>query len=94
MNGEFLGVLYTNKLLSGNLKDEINELKTRQKKASKFLDDVIKSSFAVVGSKRFDELLKVMENYDDQNVNDLSKQLKEALEAAHVVRKVCGMYYL
>jgi len=80
---QFLGVLYGEELLPGNIKEEIMSLSTRQSKAAKFLDEVIKSSFSVADSKRFDDLVELMASYDDDNLRKLSVELKTALKTTN-----------
>ena len=71
MNDEyFLAELYTNKLLPGDLKSEIESLPTAAKRASKFLDDVIKPSVEDDDSGKLRTVLSLMNDFNVKELTD------------------------
>ena len=77
----FIAKLYTNGLLPGDLKNEINlPNRTSAKKAALFLDSVIKPSVTSDGGSSFDKLLNVMEDSKYLHVKNLAKQIRTNLQ--------------
>jgi len=75
-NDIFIARLYTNKLLPGDLKEDIDSSScTSANKAVKFLDNVIKPTVINKDSTRFNELLTVMKNCDDNAVRKLAETI-------------------
>ena len=75
----FTAELYTNKLLPGDLKEHLESLPTSARKASKFLDTVVKPSIENNDVTRFSTLLIVMTNSDDSIVKRLAEEIQPAL---------------
>ena len=76
MNDEyFTADLYSKKLLPGNLKAHIESLDSSAKKASKFLDDVIRPSVEDKNFKKFQALLEVMKENGDFTMEELAEKL-------------------
>ena len=67
--------LYSDKLLSGNQKSNIDSLATGKEKTVYFLDEVIKPSLEIDCTKLFDEILKIMESSDDAAVHYLADKM-------------------
>ena len=80
MNDEyFMGELYTRKLLPGDLKTSIKALSTGAKKASKFLDDVIKPSVESNDCTKFLTLLTVMMKINNVTTKELAERIRSSL---------------
>ena len=78
-NATFIAILYSNDLISRELKNQLNlSHRTSAEKATLFLDSVIEPSVTVSGNC-FDELLNVMEDNDHQGVKELAKLIKTSL---------------
>lgn len=75
----FVAGLFSCGLLPDNIKDHVESLATSARKASYFLDHVIKPSVTSCIGSSFDELLNVMEDSEYQNVNELAKLIKTSL---------------
>ena len=75
----FTAELYARDLLPDNLKEHVESLPTLAKKASHFLDHVIKPSVTSGVGSRFDELLNVMKDSDYETVRELGKLIKDSL---------------
>lgn len=71
----FIAELYKNNLLAHNLKAAIGSLPTRAERTTKFLDDVIVPSAENNDGRRFNVLLTVMMNSDDDAVKHLAKTI-------------------
>ena len=82
MNDDFfVAELYSKKLLPGNLKADIESLPTSAKRASKFLDDVIKPSVENNDCTKFHTLLRLMkEKIDDVTVKQLADTIRSLNE--------------
>ena len=76
----FMAKLYSHSLLPDDLKDYIESLATSAKKASSFLDRVIRPSVTSGVGRNFDELLDVMKDSENQNVNELAKLIRTSLQ--------------
>ena len=80
MNDEFfMGELFARKLLPGNLKATIKALSTGAEKASKFLDDVIKPSLENNDCNKFQTLLRLMMENDDDTIKKLAERIRSSL---------------
>lgn len=84
----FMAELYSHSLLPDDLKDYIESLATSAKKASSFLDRVIKPSVTSGVGRNFDELLTVMKDSEYHNVNELAKLIRTDLQEGGCERKV------
>ena len=71
----FVGALFTNGLLPGNVKETIDLLSTSSEKAAQFLDKIIQPSIDINNNSSFNKLLKVMNESD----YDRMKQLAETI---------------
>ena len=71
----FRSRLHSANLLPGNLKAEIQSKPTRADKAEHFLDHGIKND-----SVNFKALLEILDDWDDQVVINLSKQIRNKIE--------------
>ena len=84
----FIAELYSSDLLPADLKEHIesNALPTLPKKASYFLDHMIKPGVTSdEGGRQFYELLRVMDDSDYQGVKELAKQIRDALKVEPTV---------
>ena len=78
-NATFIAILYSNDLISRELKNQLNlPHRTSAEKATLFLDSVIEPSVTVSGNC-FDELLNVMEDNDHQGMKELARQIRTSL---------------
>ena len=77
-NAIFMAELYSRDLLPDNLKEHVESLATSAKKASYFLDYVIKPSVTIGDASRFDDLLNVMEDSEYQGVKELAKLIRDS----------------
>ena len=75
----FTAELYARDLLPDDFKEHLDSLPTSAKKASHFLDHVIKPSVTSGVGSRFDKLLNVMKDSDYETVRELGKQIKDDL---------------
>ena len=75
----FMAELYAMKLLPGNLKADIESLPTSVKRASKFLDDVIKPSVENNDCTKFHTLLRLMKKTDDVAIKELADTIRSLL---------------
>ena len=81
MNDEcFMSELYRESLLPGDLKADIESLPTSTKRASKFLDNVIKPSVENNDSRKLHILLKLMKETDDISIKELADKIKMSLD--------------
>ena len=76
----FLGKLYMNKLLPHNCKAIIESLHTPVERAAKFLDNIIKPSVENNVITRFNVLLTVMMESDDDAIKELAKRINSMLK--------------
>jgi len=82
MNNEcFMAELYRRDLLLDDLKGEIQSLPTSTKKASKFLDEVIKPSVEINDVRKFHMLLSSMKKINDVTINKLANKIRNSLDA-------------
>ena len=80
MNDEcFMAELYAKKLLPGNLKADIESLLTSTKRASKFLDEVIKPLVENNDCTKFHTLLRLMKENDDVTIKQLADTIRSLL---------------
>ena len=75
----FIAELYSRDLFPDDVKEHVESLTTSAKKASYFLDHVIKPNVTSSSGNMFVELLKVMEDSDYQNVKELTKSIRDSL---------------
>ena len=75
----FMAGLYSRDLLPDDLKEHVESLATSAKKASYFLDHVIKPSITIGDARRFDNLLNVMEDSEYQGVKELAKLIRDSI---------------
>ena len=76
----FIADLFVNNLLSGDTKDELDDIPGRANEAQYLLYDVIKPSLDIDDTSSFNRLLSVMEHCDYQNVHTLSREIKSYLD--------------
>ena len=69
--------LYSDKLLSGNHKNNIGSLTRGKEKTEYFLDEVIKPALEIKCTKQFDEMLTIMECSDDYTVKYLFDEIQK-----------------
>ena len=74
----FIAKLYAKNLLTGSLKADIESLPAA-KRASKFLDDVIKPSVEKNDCKNFHTLLWLLKKNDDCTTNILADKIRNSL---------------
>lgn len=75
----FIAKLYSSDLLPDDLKEHVESLTTRAKKAMYFLDHVIKPSVTSGVGSSFDDLLNIMEDSEYQGVKELSEQIRTSV---------------
>ena len=81
MNDEcFMSDLYGKSLLPGDLKADIESLPTSTKRASKFLDNVIKPSVENNDSRKLHILLNLMKENDDISIKELADKIRISLD--------------
>ena len=73
---KFIAKLYSDRLLPGNLKNQLKAEKTSADKAAHFLDSVIEPSMTSDGGKMFDVLLNVMEDSEYDHVKELARIIR------------------
>ena len=79
MNDEcFMSDLYGEDLLPGDLKADVESLPT--KRASKFLDNVIKPSVEINDSRKLHILLKLMKENDNTSIKELADKIRMSLD--------------
>ena len=76
----FMSELYGNNLLPGDLKADIESLPTSTKRATKFLDNVIKPSVENNDSRKLHILLKLMKENDDISIKELANKIRISLD--------------
>ena len=79
----FIAKLYSERLLPGNVKNELKSQKTSADKAAHFLDNVIEPSVTSDGGSSFDKLLTVMEGSEYQHVKELAGQIRQKSNAGN-----------
>ena len=72
--------LYGRNLLLGDLKADMESLPTSTKRASKFLDNVIKPSVENNDSRKLHILLKLMKENDDVTIKELADKIRMSLD--------------
>ena len=91
-NAVFIAELFSNDLLPGDLKNEMNlPHRTSAKKAVLFLDSVIEPSVTSDDGSSFDKLLNVMEDSEYQHVKELAKKI--AIQLKKISPTDSGMLY-
>ena len=91
MNDEcFMSELYTNDLLPGDLKADVESLPTSTKRASKFLDNVIKPSVENNDARKFHILLKLMKENDDISIKELADKIRISLDRTIKCMALCN----
>ena len=71
----FIAKLFGNGLLPGDLKNEIKSLSTSAKKATEFLDHVIRPAITTNGDEMLNVLLTVMRNSGNNYVIHLADKI-------------------
>ena len=79
-DASFVTKLSQQGLLPGDTQNEISTLSTPVKKATYFLDNVIKPALEIDDSSNFEDLLSVMENCDYNHVKKLSRNIKSEID--------------
>ena len=79
----FTAELYSCGLFPDDVKEHVESLATSAKKASYFLDHVIKPSVTSGVGSSFDELVNVMEDSDYHNVKELARSIKSCLQSSN-----------
>ena len=87
----FIAELTRRNLFSGNLKEEVMAAPTQADAATSFLYKVIERSLDVDDTEPFDNLLLVMEEFDNLTLNKLAKEIKKILRVRLVY--VCLSLY-
>ena len=78
----FIGQLYSQDLLPGDLKGKVKSHSTQAEKASYFLDHVIEPSLSTSDSKEsFERLISVMKRYNTPAVKELASKIRGELAA-------------
>ena len=75
----FIAQLFSRDLLPGDSKDQIQSKATRADKTMYFLDHLIKPSLSNTFAGSFNKLLKVMEDSEYDEVNELAKLMTTRL---------------
>ena len=66
-------------LFFGNLSEEVKAKDTEARKAAHFLQNAINHSLKIDNTEPFDNLLEVMENFDNEDCKSLAKEIKTCL---------------
>ena len=75
----FIAELYAKKLLPNNIKADIESLPNSAKRATRFLDDVIKPSVERNDCTKFHTLLWLMRENDDSTIKALAENIRSSL---------------
>ena len=90
----FMEELFTNGLLPGNLRNELQSLDTSAQKATKFLEDVIKPAVTNNGDNILNTLLTIMRNSDKDNVIQLAEHIHSMINPTLSSSSKAGNYIL
>ena len=66
-------------LFFGDLSEEVKAKDTEARKAAHFLQNAISHSLKIDNTEPFDNLLEVMENFDNEDCKSLAKEIKTYL---------------
>ena len=66
-------------LFFGDLLEEVKAKDTEARKAAHFLQNAINHSLKIDNTEPFDNLLEVMENFDNEDCRSLAKEIKTCL---------------
>ena len=75
----FIAQLYAKNLLPNNIKADIESLPNSAKRATRFLDDVIKPSVEKNDCTKFHTLLWLMRENDDSTIKALAENIRSSL---------------
>ena len=75
----FIERLFSDGLLPGNLKQQVQSQTTSKEKAAYFLDHKINPDVTIIDFTSFDKLLQAMENYGSHSSKELAKEIKTTL---------------
>ena len=75
----FIAELYVRKLLPNNIKADMESLPNSTKRATRFLDDVIKPSVEKNDCTKFHTLLQLMRENDDGTIKALANKTRKSL---------------
>ena len=67
------------KLFFDDLSEEVKAKDTEARKAAHFLQNAINHSLKIDNTEPFDNLLEVMENFDNEDCKQLAKEIKTCL---------------
>ena len=84
----FTANLYSNDLLPGDLKNDIELISTKAQKATKFLDSVIKPTIDSDDGTRFGVLLEVMKDDEDDSVKRLADTILSTIKQGFISRQI------
>lgn len=93
----FIAELFTRNLLPGNLKETLHSIPVSTARASVFLDTAIKPTVSTNDSTKFNILLEVMKNCDDETVKKLGESISSMLneKSGKTFLKLCyAIFYL
>jgi len=80
----FLARLFSAKLLPGDVNSQVKSITTRADKAAHLLDHVIRPSVMTGVGNSFDDLIKVMEDSEYDDVKELAKLIRIRLRKREV----------
>ena len=90
----FIAKLSEHKLLPGTTKDHIETLPIKAKKASYFLDHVIKPALDIDDTSSFDSLLSIMEHCGYVHVENLACKIRSKIDKVTITesgeKSLCG----
>ena len=75
----FMAELYIHNLLPGNLKATLSTISVPTTRASHFLDNAIMPSVSINDTTKFDVLLNVMKDYNDETMRKLGENISYVL---------------
>ena len=75
----FIAELYAKKLLPNNIKADVESLPNSAKRATRFLDDVIKPSVEKNDCTKFHTLLWLMRENDDSTIKAVANKTRKSL---------------
>ena len=89
----FLAELTRQNFFSGDLKEEVLAASTQAIATTKFLHKVVERSLDIGNEKPFNKLLSVMENFNDDILKELAKEIRQRLVDEVINLSQCFIKY-
>ena len=93
-NPTFLANLYSQGLLSDDMKNKIEDMDTETAKASYFLDHAIKPRLTLTDENLFEKLITLIEDSECEIPNDVNENLRRSPVPVHNKKGKCVLCYL